>query len=773
MTSEVPPANAALPSPYSVKRHGVTIANCDSEPVQTPGCIQPHGVLLALRPSDLSVAQVSENSQAWLGRAPEDLLGAPITAVLGEQDGERLRSFLASEALERNPLYAFTTTIAATGERLDLTAHYADGVALIELEQTGRTERDAPNPYALLKRASARLQAAATVAEFCQTIADEVFEVTGLDRVMVYRFASDGAGEVFAEAKRADLHPWRGLRYPADDIPAPARAIFKRIGVRPLPDARAEMMEMVPLANPDTGRPLDMTHCALRGASVMYTEYLQNMGVAASLTMPLLRQGELWGLIACQHQTPTRLPYTMRSAAELLAQVASLQLPFAEQREHTGYRARVDALHHELLTRAAQTSELTELLSGAPNLLDGIECDAVALRYRDCWTTLGPTPTQAQLDALASWLETSPEFRDGDRPVLATQALATRFPPAAAYAELASGLLAIPLARELNTMILWFRAEVIQTVSWAGNPHDKPTVPGPHGPRLTPRKSFEIWQEQARGRSCPWEPVELEAALALRYSVMDLIMSQAERLAELNIELARSNAELDAFAYVASHDLKEPLRGIHKYAHYLLEEAKSGAKLSEQGRERLANLLRLTVRMDGLLDALLHFSRVGRLELDYEDLAVDAIVREAVEMLGARLSEVDVELRIPRPLPWLRCDRVRVREVFANLISNAIKYNDKPHKWVEIGYIGPGEAPAEGETVFYVRDNGVGIGLEHHERVFAMFKRLHPRDGFGGGAGAGLTIAKKLVEQHRGQIWIESTPGEGSTFFFTLGCESS
>jgi light-regulated signal transduction histidine kinase (bacteriophytochrome) len=286
-----------------------------------------------------------------------------------------------------------------------------------------------------------------------------------------------------------------------------------------------------------------------------------------------------------------------------------------------------------------------------------------------------------------------------------------------------------------------------------------------------------LGQEQVRGRSAPWQSVEIDAAEHLRRMVMDLVVLRAESLAEANAELARSNAELDAFAYVAGHDLKEPLRGINKQTHRLLEDARAGRA---QDITRLEWLLRMTVRMDTLLDALLHYAQVGRLSLDFALTDLAAVVVEATEMLGSRIVDSKVEMQIPRPLPQAWCDRARVREIFSNLISNAVKYNDKSPIVVEIGYIDaaePGLPPARPsstpavawpDTIFYVRDNGIGIEARHQERVFAIFKRLHAPDEFGGGSGAGLTIARKMVEQHHGVIWFDSAPGLGSTFYFTL-----
>lgn len=759
---------------YSIKRHGVTIQNCDSEPIQTPGCIQSHGVLLALSLRDLTILQASENVEAILGHAPERLLGQSIALLVGAEGERRLQQMLAEELIERNPLYVFTQPAREGIGPLDVSLHTMEGVALLEFEATGRDETILePNYYSLVKKSATRLQTGKTLLDFCQIVTQEIQELTGLDRVMVYRFHEDGHGEVIAESKREDLPPWLGLHYPADDIPVPAREIFKRIWIRPLPDARAPVIEITPLLNPETGKPLNMTYCALRGASLMYTEYLANMGVAASLTLSIRREEKLWGLIACHQYTPTTFSYQVRAACEFVAQMVSLQLGAAEEREHLAYRLNLEGVHNQLLAMAAQDSNLAAMTEGTPNLLDAMDAGGAALYHRDRWWRVGRTPTDEQLDALSDWLDARPEFSAPARPIYATNALSRDYPAGDAIADVASGVLAVALTRNRRSHVLWFRPETLQTINWGGNPHDKPTVVGPNGPRLTPRRSFELFSESVHQRSYPWKTVEIEAALRLRLLIMELVVSRAEQLAELNDNLARSNEELDAFSYVASHDLKEPLRGIAKYAYQLLESAST---LDDENKQRLESLMRLTVRMDGLLDSLLHFSRVGRAFLEFRQVDLNEVLEEALEIVAARREETHTDIVIPRPLPTMYCDRVRVREIMANLIANALKYNDKPRRRVEIGYLAPdepGERPlappeAQDETIFYVRDNGIGIDRRHFDHIFKMFRRLHGREAYGGGAGAGLTIVQKLVERHHGRIWLTSTPGEGTIFFFTL-----
>jgi PAS domain S-box-containing protein len=229
-------------------------------------------------------------------------------------------------------------------------------------------------------------------------------------------------------------------------------------------------------------------------------------------------------------------------------------------------------------------------------------------------------------------------------------------------------------------------------------------------------------------------------------------------------ELERSNQELDDFAYVASHDLKEPLRGIHNYASFVIEDY--AALLPQDGQDKLQTLTRLTARMEMLINELLYFSRVGRLELKLGPVDMNAALEQAREALSARLAETGGQIVIPRPLPEAWSDRTRVPEVFQNLISNALKYNDQAEKRVEVGWMEPGQP--EGQRLYYVRDNGIGIRPNHLDSVFRIFKRLHGRDQYGGGSGAGLTITRKLLHRLGGEIRVESTYGVGSTFYFSL-----
>jgi two-component system, chemotaxis family, sensor kinase Cph1 len=742
----------------------VDLTNCEREPIHIPGLIQPHGVLLVLQELDLEIIQVSNNTFELLGNDPQDLLGKQLSEFIAPQQINSIRQCLGADFEHVNPL-DISIQVKTKSISFDGIIHRQDGVGVVILElEPKQTEQktDFFEFYQRVKGTITKIQKAPTLVKMCQAVVEEVRKITGFDRVMVYQFDADATGRVIAEDKLDPLTAYLGLHYPASDIPKQAKQLYTLNWLRLIPDSHYQPVGLVSANNSE--QPLDLSLSVLRSVSPLHLEYLNNMQVAASMSISLIHNQRLWGLIACHHSTPRYVPYTVRTMCEFVAQVMSIELANKEAHEDLDYKMALKSLQGEFVTLLSQSKNFLDgLIQLDLNLLNLVSASGVAIFTQEQVICIGKTPPTEELPALRDWVKTQIQHN-----VFDTRSLAQVYPAAASFQAVASGLLALEISKTHQNYIFWFRPEVIQLVNWGGNPNKPVEVTANGEVRLSPRKSFEKWQETVQGCALPWKPCEIEIVSELRSLIVGIVLAQADELAKINIELERSNTELDSFAYIASHDLKEPLRGIHNYSNFLMEDY--AEVLDADGVAKLNTLVRLTKRMEDLINSLLHYSRLGRAELCRQPTNLNHLLQQAIDTLRISQPQNPIEFRLPQSLPTILGDRTQLGELFTNLLTNAIKYNDKSDKWVEIGFTESETKQSEDSIfyTFYVRDNGIGIAQQHLERVFQIFKRLHARDEYGGGTGAGLTIVQKIVERHGGTIWIESTPGEGSTFYFTL-----
>ncbi|MDM9385667.1 ATP-binding protein [Chlorogloeopsis sp. ULAP01] len=740
--------------------------------------IQPHGILLVLSHPELKILQVSVNTQAHLGIPHQNLLGQTLDTLLEDSQIQAINKCLSKDFSGINPSKILIRT--PKGDRsFNVLLHRTTNVIVLELEPVvPQTQENFFSISALLKGAIAQLQQVSSTSEFLQLVTQEVRNLTGFDRVMVYQFDFQGAGKVIAEAKQDHLPSYLDLHYPATDIPEPVREAYKRGMSRFIPDLSAQAIELVPPKNLVTQQPLDFSLAVLRSVDPCCVEYHQNIGVAAIMVISLVKGQTLWGLISCHHQTPKFVPYEIREACELLAQFVVSELTNKVDREELDYIVKLRSLQSDFIESISQADNLKQaLVNPAPRLLDLVNAQGAAVCLEDEITLVGLTPTVEQVRDLIDWADTQVS-----NPLFHTNLLPKLYPETLAFKDVASGLLLLQISKVRRCYILWFRPEVLQTVNWAGNPNGSTTVKADGTITLSPRKSFEQWQETVQFTSLPWKACELEQALDLRNAIVGIVLNKADELAQINQELERSNQELDSFAYAASHDLKEPLRGIHNFSTLLLRGYES--VLDDVGKSRLQTLIRLTRRMESLIDVLLKFSRLGQAELHFVPTDINLIVNRVLEDLRISRQDFQAQIRIPRPLPVVNCDPVLISEVFTNLLSNALKYNNKAEQWIEIGYLGEegtgdwvlgtgksqkvNQQSSQFPITFYVKDNGIGIRERHLDIIFRLFKRLHEQHLYGGGTGAGLTITKKIIERHGGRIWVESTVDVGSTFYFSL-----
>ncbi|BBC24412.1 ATP-binding protein [Pseudanabaena sp. ABRG5-3] len=752
----------------------VNLTNCDREPIHIPSLIQPHGLLLVLTEPDLRIAQVSGNSLDILGIASENLLDRPLEEFIEAE----IITFIW-ECLERsfeniNPIHInFYGLADGACQSFNGIVHRSPSNEIIlELEPLEtKLEHDFFQFYRQVKSTLTKMQMAQDLTELCDLVVQEVQSLTGFDRVMIYRFNEQGDGTIIAETKRPDLEPFLGLHYPDSDIPKQAKHLYTLNWLRLIPNVNYQPMGLVSSEQSLSLQPLDMSYCSLRSVSPMHIEYLQNMGVAASMSVSLIHNQKLWGLIACHHYSaPKFVPYEIRTICEFLGQLMSTELANKESNINLDYKLQLKKIQGQFLERLAKATEFVdEVAANREALLNLTSAQGAVICDGDRLILIGETPSEQALKSLMTWLQDQFERDQFEQDLFVTDALSSLYPEAKEYQAIASGLIAMAISKTQHRYILWFRPEQLQTVTWAGQLDKNERVAEDGSILLFPRQSFEAWKQIVCGKSNPWLSCEIEGVLELQQAIINIVLKQTSEIAIINSELKRTNSELDAFAYIASHDLKEPLRGIHNYATFLLEDY--GEILKGDGADKLHTLVRLTKRMESLIDSLLKFSRLGRQELQMEQIDLNHLLHNVIEIFAINSQWANCEIRVPRSLPIIWGDRVLIEEIFINLIANAFKYNDAPEKWAEIDWLMDQNQNSNHSGHFVsisVRDNGIGIREKYLESVFQIFKRLNSPSKYGGGTGAGLTIVRKIVERHGGCIQAKSQPDQGTTFLFSL-----
>src|SRR5690554_1733749 len=491
----------------------VDLDNCAREPIHVPGSVQPRGVLLALH--DGVVVQASASTAELLAREVDDVVGRTLEEVVGASAAAVVAAHvrLPGDMRDRNPVLVHLPD----GGAWDAIVHHPPGaeqLLVLELEPAeGPRPLAYANTFQLVRGSLGELNRARSLAELYDVAAREVRDLTGFDRVMVYRFDADYNGEVVAEAKRPDLNAFHGLHYPATDIPAQARALYELNWIRLISDIGYTPSPLVPQLNPVTGAALDLTYATLRSVSPIHVEYLQNMGVTASMSISLLKDGRLWGLIACHHYSGPHAPsYGARAAAEFLGSVLSLRL-IAQVEEDRITAARRVA--HDLAGLVAASRDedlpLTEALVQQPALLDIMGADGAVVRAQGRTATAGSAPRD--VGGVLDWATSS------SREVVASDSLTRDAPQLDADF---AGALALNLAE--GDTIVWLRREVARSVDWGGDPHNK-AIARREGDsvRLSPRKSFERWRQTVRGSSLPWIDEQLETAAVLRRHAVEAL----------------------------------------------------------------------------------------------------------------------------------------------------------------------------------------------------------------------------------------------------------
>lgn len=489
---------------------------CAREPIHIPGLIQPYGVLLVIEPADGCIVQASTTAADLLGVPLAELLGMPYTQVL-ELPGEQP---FAVDDQAQHLLHAevrFPRRAEPTDHPWVAAWHLYPEQWLVEIEP-----RDARLMDVTLREALPLLRSIERdpgIDEAAVRAAKGLLNMIGFDRVMIYRFDEEWNGEVIAEARTPELVAYLGQRYPATDIPAQARALYLRNRVRQIADVGYQSAAIEPTLHPRLGTPVDLSDVSLRSVSPVHLEYLANMGVSATLVSSLVVNDVLWGLIACHHYSPHFTSHAMRDATDAVTRALAGRIGALQAVERARMESVLLTVREKLITDFNDAAQMTvEMLADmAPDLMDVVDADGVAIFHGKEISRHGTTPDADALRRIRDHIESAHHaaLREDAVGALHVEAIGEVFPELADLAPLAAGFIFVPLMPQSRSALLWTRREQVQTVNWAGNPQLAKLADIPNS-RLSPRKSFDLWQETVRGRARRWSPLHLESARSLR-----------------------------------------------------------------------------------------------------------------------------------------------------------------------------------------------------------------------------------------------------------------
>jgi two-component system, chemotaxis family, sensor kinase Cph1 len=713
-------------------------SNCEQDPIHIPGCIQPHGILLVLQEPEFKIVQVSENIIDIAGIAAQDLVNRTLSTMLPRVQVEFLQRMLQDRS-DLNSVNPIQFSFQFGSETLNYTGifHRSQELLLLELERPISPQvLEFLDIYRSVKNAIQALQSIASFQSLGQLVTQEIRKITDFDRVMLYQFHPSGYGTVIAEEKLPGLTSYLGLRFPSTDVPNSAKELYLKNCVRTIPDRRYKPVPLVPVNNPITQEPIDLTYSTLRSVAPLHLEYLENMEVMASMSISIVKDRQLWGLIACHHASPKFIPYELREACEVIAQFVSLKLIEQESEEVSQYQIRLRSLQNKIVESTFQENNLIDTLVQAQIEALNLELiSGAAICLEDNWQLLGATPNETDVRQLIQWLDeihTSMRQVDSrlDLPTFHTESLPSLYPQAEAFKEVASGLLAISIYP--GQYILWFRPEVIQTIDWAGNPDRPFEKEDDLGLYLRPRKSFELWKEEVRLTSLPWQSYEIDAALEMRRAIVDIVMRRVDELTQLNQALQQSETQardkamklentlkqlqqaqnqliqaekmssLGQLIAGIAHEINNPLNFIsanisylEKYTQDLLSLLRLyQLKLSEFDEEikdleeeidieflqedvlKIVQSMQIgSERISGIVSSLRNFSRVDDAEMTIVDLheGLESTLLILRSKLNSKQAIASIEIvKNYGTLPLITCYANQLNQVFMNLLANSI-----------------------------------------------------------------------------------------------------
>nr|WP_261368090.1 ATP-binding protein [Pseudosulfitobacter koreense] len=747
------------------------MTTCDREPIHLIGAVQPHGALIALNNETGIIEYASLNTASYLGHAPETILGQTLDFVIGGDNAAalpRIDRVTTTPELLQPWFFSFD---APDGTRIDAEClpHRSDDHIILEFVTSEPKPAAVWEDEMLRRGVITELFKPDVLGELANISAKMIREATGFDRVMIYRFAEDKHGEVIAESTdRPDS--FLGLHYPASDIPEPARRHFLLNVMRTIPDINSVRIPIVDrsgeVANAEAIRPLDLTFSKLRAVAPVHVEYLNNMGVGASMSISLITNDRLWGLVACHHYGPRLVSSSRLRFAELLGSTTSALLQSIENTNQLQKSIKAEKTAFQIEQQARTGRPLGALIQDqARGLMELSDAQGMILVLGKDVIQSGTVPyTAIDFEPLRA------RSVDG---VAATETLSAIVDMDAGQMSVAAGAAYLELSEDGADHLVLLRTSFDQTIRWAGKPEKVETVGEDGTARLSPRGSFALWREERRDSSKPFDATDRDALRILRRALFALNSLERERLArdaqktseaeEIRLRHALLDAarasSLGELASAIAHELNQPLSAVSNYVSACRQEfINAKVEMPERAGELMDDAIAETTRAGELVRRIRDFITRGDLNADYID--VMPAIRQGVDLatVASQLPRLKIDIAAQDELPQVLADPVQIGQVILNLVRNSIS----AMRTSQTQALTISVTRDNGDVQVLIQDTGPGIPTEMQNYIFEPFHASTTK-----GMGIGLSLCRSIVQAHGGSIWVQ--PSEvGATIGFTL-----
>lgn len=743
-----------------VNRDIVNLTNCEFEPIHIPGSIQPHGFLIGIHSDSWKIDFCSGNISSYLDMDYKQVLNADFKGTFGELQENLIKEYISkNQLLSSSPL-----PLNLAGKDFLCTIHKSENIYILEGEPIAENNKKLSDVYQQTSQFLSYMNETHTLKELCDMVAKGTREITGYDRVMVYRFDKDYNGEVFAESVRDDLEPFFGLHYPHTDIPPQARELYMQNLLRLIVDINYEPVPIYTVDDGNNAKNLNLSLSILRSTSPMHVQYLSNMGVGATLTISLIHKKKLWGLIACHHYSQKNLTPEIRLAAQLQGHFITSQIDIRQSNEEYDVARKSNlALEKINAFQLPAKEESFEILVKRAELLELCNASGVVIIINGNIYKNGLVIEDSDSLILSKWLS---EYTGNSQ--FSTDKIIDTIPEFLVdNCDNASGIIYHSLGVN-NNCIMWYRPETLTEVNWAGDPK-KAIVKDKDG--LSPRNSFKLWREIIKCQSNTWLDPELNAAANYTHSLQKqlnliLMSKEEEKYRKLSEVLKETNSELENINWISTHDLQEPLRKIQMISSRIL--GKEDEQISENVANSLQRMNNSANRMQTLLIDILKYTKIQHIDESFIQVNPKDVLKEVLADLQEMILEKNAIVAIEE-LPAIYGMTFLLKQLFSNLVQNSLKYSiaGKAPK-VTISALGRqkinlGNNPGELFEVIQFSDNGIGFEQKFAENIFNIFSRLHGQDEYKG-SGVGLALCKKIMQVHKGYIVAEGIPDEGAIF---------